>query len=133
MNVHDAEAALASLDTSSSDADVEVGIGGRPPHHYAYLKLTSRSDPKDFAIVSTPGDRWFTVEVAGNFAHNEFSEENDDAEVRRILQNYLSAGIAYLHGQRRFEKTRFLRVPYVVVETVAGPLKLIPPGVLMKV
>ena len=124
MNVADTEALLAELSGSIDQARVEVGTMGDSPHDYAYLKLISIADPNDYATISSPGDRWFTLAVPGGFAHNEFSEFNDNAEVRRILEQYVVAGSNYLEGLREKGESRFLHTPYVTVTTGDRQLKL---------
>jgi hypothetical protein len=124
MNVVRSESLLAELGASITSLQVDVGTRGRRPHDYAYLRLKSPLNPDDWAELSTPGDRWFTLEVAGGFADNDFSEFNDDQEVRRILDAYLHAAISYLEGRRTVGKSRLFRTPFVVVETDDGPLKL---------
>lgn len=124
MNVADTEALLAELSGPIYQARVEVGATGDSPHDYAYLKLISMADPNDYATISSPGDRWFTLAVPGGFAHNEFSEFNDNAEVRRILERYVVAGSDYLEGLRERGTSRFLRTPYVMVTAGDRQLKL---------
>lgn len=124
MNVAGAEALLRELAASTSGAHVEVGTSGRPPHNYAYLKLTSRSNPEDYAVVSTPGDGWFELEVAGGFSIGTTSDLTPDGDVLEFLEPYLSAAMAYLGGRWSAGRSRLFRVPFVVVQTDQGPLKL---------
>jgi hypothetical protein len=120
----DAEALLAELGASTSSMHVEVGTIGRPPHRYAYLKLTSPADPQSYAIVSTPGINWFELEVAGGFYTGKADDLATDVEVRAYVEDYLRVAIAYLAGRWSTRKSRWLRVPFVVVQTESGTVKL---------
>lgn len=124
MKLADAEALLRALGASDSTTRIEVGTRGQPPHNYAYLKLVSSSDPEDFAIVSTPGDGWFQLEVAGGFLTGTTSDLTDDNEVREYLELYLRAAKAYLEGRRTTGKSRLFRIPFVKVQADDGPLTL---------
>ncbi len=124
MNVIQAHELLSELGELTPDLDVETGVEGKPPHDSAYLKLSSRSEPSNYAIVSTPGDGWFMLEVPGGYANLEFSEFNDDLEVRRILDRYRSAAIAYIRGDWSLGASRCFGIPFIIVETDGPPLKL---------
>ena len=125
MIVTEAQAVLAELAASTSAAQVEVGTSGRPPHDYAYLKLTSASNPDDYAIVSTPGVGWFELEVTGGFRTGRADDLATDEEVREYVEYYLRAAIAYLGGHRSTGKSRFFRIPFVTVQTEDAKLKLV--------
>jgi hypothetical protein len=124
MNVANAETVLRELAAPVKGAHLDVGIRGRAPRDSAYLKLTSNADPEEYAVVWTPGDRWFALEVAGRFSHNRFDEGLDDQEVREVLQRYVRAAVAYISGHRSTGRSRWLRRPFVTVHTEDGTLKL---------
>jgi hypothetical protein len=124
VNVASALTLLRELAGSIRTADIEIGSSRLPPHDYAFMKMSSPTNPDSFAIVSTPGDRWFTLEVSGGFAHNEFSEFNDDQEVRQILERYVRGGLTYLAGGGSNAVSRVFRIPYVTVPTEEGQLRL---------
>lgn len=124
MNVADAEALLTELAASTSGVTIEVGTRGQRPHDYAYLKLTTPSDPEDFAVVSTRGDGWFELGVAGGFLTGTTSDLTPDEDVRENLERYLSAAIAYLGGRRSIGRSRLLKIPFVIVQTDDEALKL---------
>ncbi len=71
-------------------ATVEDGV--------AHVLLPSHSSDRR-ARLSTPGDRWFALEVDDGFALDVFGEDYTAEEVREILQGFLMVGRAYLeHG-----------------------------------
>lgn len=119
-----AKALLTELASSTSDADVDGCIEGRPPGHYAYLKLVSRSDPTGFAVVSTVGSPWHMLEIRGDVYDLVISEDLDYQEVRDILERYLRAVAEYLRGRRTPSTSKWLRFPVITVETDDGPMTL---------
>ncbi|WP_191282720.1 hypothetical protein [Pseudolysinimonas yzui] len=81
----------------------------------AYLKVANKADPPDFAVVWTPGDRWFSLDVAGGFSLVYIEEETPGDEVRERLDSYLSIGLRYLSGDRENVRSKLLRIPSVRV------------------
>jgi len=124
VNVSEAESLLRELASSVVGADVEVGTRGKAPNSSAYIKLTSVSDLGDYAVVWTPGDRWFSLDVKGGFSLNEFGEDCEASEVRAILERFLRVATAYIEGRRSLVKSRFLRATHLVVEGDDGPVIL---------
>ncbi|MCC6854418.1 MAG: hypothetical protein IT189_00010 [Microbacteriaceae bacterium] len=126
MDVNEAEVTLRQLGSSigTSQARVEVGTSGISPHNHAYLKLHSAIDPDRYAVISTPGDRWFELEVAGGYGAIEASELTPDSEARAILGRLLLMAAAYLDGRWAVKKSRLVGVPVLVLDTEAGEVKL---------
>ena len=62
----------------------------------AFLHLSVSDRPGRWAVVSSPGDRWFSLEVDGGFSLDHFEEDTPDADVVRILRNYATLGLQYL-------------------------------------
>jgi hypothetical protein len=123
-NVSEAEKLLRELAASVDIARVEVGTRGQPHNTSAYLKLTPLSGADDYAVVWTPGDRWFSLEVNGGYSLDVFGEDYEEPEVREILERFLRIATAYIEGRWSRERTRFLHVVHVVVETDDGPVRL---------
>lgn len=124
MNVDQAKALLGKLAVSTNGAQIEIGTSGHPPHDYAYLRLTSPTDPGHYAVVSTPGDGWFQIEVTGGFNTGQTSDLTDDRYVREILESLVRAASAYLGGRWSTGKSMLFRVPFVIVQTEERTLKL---------
>jgi hypothetical protein len=117
MDVIDAEKLLAALEPGDDDLRSEVGVRDR----VAYLKITTLSDPDDFAVVCTPGSRWYEVSVRGGYSAIHFDEEATDDEVATLVREYLALAVAYLRGNRTVVTSRVLRIPAVRVEAEGRP------------
>ncbi len=124
MNVSEAEELLRELASSVVVARVEVGTRDQPPHASAYLKLTPLSGADDYAVVWTPGDRWFSLDVNGGYSLDVFGEDYEEQEVKEILERFLGIATAYIEGRWSRERSRFLHVVHVVVATDDGPVRL---------
>lgn len=124
LNIANAEALLRDLAASTIEAKAEVGQSGQAPHNYAFLRLTSPSDADKYAVISTPGDGWFQLEVNGGFLTGTTSDLTTDAEVRELLEPYVAGAIAYLDGRWSTGKSRLLKVPFIILKTDDGPIKL---------
>lgn len=112
MNTQEALEVLTQLrDQVSPGLDTELGTR----RDAAYLKVANKTDPHDFAVVWTPGDRWFSLDVAGGFSLIYIEEETPDDEVRERLESYLSIGLRYLSGDRQNVRSKLLRIPSVRV------------------
>jgi hypothetical protein len=74
--------------------DLSVTLGRRGDA--AFLRLSDPSREDCWAVVWSPGDRWFSIEVVGGYSLDHFEEETPDHEVRRILNAYVGVALAYL-------------------------------------
>ncbi len=74
--------------------DLSVALGRRGDA--AFLRLSDPSREDCWAVVWSPGDRWFSIEVVGGYSLDHFEEETPDGEVRRILDEYVGVALAYL-------------------------------------
>jgi hypothetical protein len=94
--------------------------------------MESARTPGDFAVVSTPGDRWFSLEVRGGYSADRFEEGLSNDQVTRVLEHLVQLGAAYLAGSRRIVRSRLLKVPAIVVNGTGGSttLRLSLPGTL---
>lgn len=62
----------------------------------AYVWLSMPSDSTRWAVVSSPGDRWFSLDVDGGFSVDHFEEDATDEHVRTILESYVLMAVGYL-------------------------------------
>lgn len=62
----------------------------------AYIRLVSEDAAERWAAVSTPGDRWFSIEVDSGFSLDYFEEEAPDDEVRRLVECFIKLAIDYI-------------------------------------
>lgn len=126
MNIADTEALLSERGAAAEGLLAEVGTAGRAPHDYAYLKLTTPSDTERYAIVSTPGNRWFELEVTGGYNTGRTDDLASDETVREYVEQFLRAAIAYLNGRSSIRKSGIFRVPILTIETDGRPINLAP-------
>jgi hypothetical protein len=105
------ETVLRSLQPDHDGVDADIGIRDGA----AYLQMKKTGRPDRWAVIWSPGDRWFALDVDGGFSLNHFDEELPDDEVRSLLEKYVEIGLAYVLGVSvptsagRF-KARVLRV-----------------------
>jgi hypothetical protein len=91
------EGALAALESLRQElADLHSEVGKR--RDAAYLRVFDRHNVTRWAVVSTPGDRWFSLEVDLGFSLDHFEEGTDDAEVQALLRRYVEGAAAYVNG-----------------------------------
>jgi hypothetical protein len=124
MNVAGAEAAMHEIAALRSEARIEVGVDGNAPHDFAYITLYSDSDPEQFAVVSSPGSRWFEIKVNGGFYTGRADDMADDAEVREYIEEYVEAATAYLAGRWSRRKSWLFHLPIIVIEAKPRDLRL---------
>jgi hypothetical protein len=124
VDVATATAFLEKLADSTRGIGVEVGEKGNAPHHFAYLKLTSSSELGSYALISTPGERWFELEVTGGFYTGTADDLATDEEVHEYLEDYFTTAAAYLAGNWSAAKSKLFRRSLVVIRTDRGPVTL---------
>lgn len=120
MKASDVEALLHSFVLPTEGLTSEVGIRDGK----AYLKVSPDSDPSEYAVVWTPGDRWFSLDVAGGYSYDYFEEDTPDVDVVELLGKLAQAATAYIEGRRSTTLSRFFKIPTVRVETDSGPVEL---------
>lgn len=81
----------------------------------AFLRLSSPADPHRWAVVSSPGDRWFSIEVDGGFSLDHFEEGTRDEEVIQLLSQYMDIAVEYLRQLPTPIRGGLLRTPIVKV------------------
>jgi len=120
MDTTEALARLEALAEPREDLTTEVNTRER----CAYLRMEHTGAPGDFAVVSTPGDRWFSLDVRGGYSVDRFEEGLSDDEVNQVLEDLVQLATAYLSGARRTVRTRILRLPQIVIEGAHGSTTL---------
>lgn len=83
---------LRSLRPNSDEVKSEVGTRGDA----AYLRLNPPARLDRWAVISTPGDRWFALDVDGGFSLSHYEEETPDDDARRLLEKYAAIGLAHI-------------------------------------
>jgi len=114
MRTDEAIELLRSIIPAKLDSFSTVGRRG----DVAYLRIEGNSEPLRWAVVSSPGDRWFALDVDGGFSLNSFEEDTPDDEARRILAEYVDVAVAYLTNGGTMVKSGWLRS---VILTVSAP------------
>lgn len=92
-------------------------------HDWAGLEIFT-PDIDESVVVYSPGDRWVSLDVPGGFSAIYLEEEISNIDLQIWLERYLDAGIAYLEGHFVVRHSQRLRIPHVVIETNAGPVRL---------
>lgn len=111
MNAESASEILKSLSRNDEEhaSTVEVADG------LASMRLTSRSRPERWAVVSTPGDRWFGLRVDGDYALMRLEEDAPDETVLEALHAYVAIAGAYLHSGGHRVRVGPFRWPAIAV------------------
>jgi len=120
MRTAQALAALTALSPDSSHMSAELGTKGDA----AYLRLESRETPGRWAVVSTPGDRWFSLEVDGGYCLDYFEESTADDEVQTLLARYLDYATQYLSGRGVSVKRNVVGLRELEVSTETETIRL---------
>jgi hypothetical protein len=102
--------------------EIESELGTR--RDAAYLRVTNNAAPDRWAVVSSPGDRWFSLEIDGGFSLEYFEEDLPDEDVQRLLSRYASLAVVYLRDGATARRSRLFRVPSLVVRTGDGDVVL---------
>lgn len=79
---------------------------------------------KEKAIVYSPGDRWVSVDLPGEFSALHLEEEISEVDFSAWIHRYFDVAIAYLEGRYVTQHSRLFRVPRLIVETDSGPVEL---------
>ena len=98
----------------------EVGLRGDA----VYLRVAEPSREDDWAVISSPGDRWFSLEVAGGYSLDHFEEETSDRDARRILEEHGRVAHAYLRSRPAPTPVGRCGRSALTVEAESGPVVL---------
>jgi hypothetical protein len=124
MMVDQARAMFSGIAENLSDLNVEVGTRKTPPHEFAYLKISDPANPSEFAVIRTPGERWFFVDVSSGFGATEVDEDLSDTEIRSVVERQVRVATSYVLGDYDLSRSRILRRPVLAVRTVDGVVTL---------
>jgi len=116
MNTDQVEAHLRSHAPSLDGITSDLGRRGDA----AFLRLSSIDEPHRWAVVTSPGSRWFSVEIHGGFSLDHFDEGLKDDEVRAILDDFLGVAVAYVRSGAARTSVGRLRFPALVVSMPQG-------------
>ncbi len=75
-------------------------------------------------MLSTPGDRWVSLDIDGGYSVDHFEEGTSDADVVQMIDLYVEAALAYLRGEVEVSPGRVLALRTVAVRTSEGRLVL---------
>jgi hypothetical protein len=120
MNTDAVEGLLASLRPQATDITCELGRRADA----GYLRLFKPTEPERWAVVSSPGDRWLSLDVDGDFSLDHFAEGMTDDEMSRGLHRYVELALLYLRGEVRQERSGKLRLQVLKIETTEGEVVL---------
>ena len=120
MELSIVEAVLRSLRPNSDEVDSEVGT--RNGAAYLHLKQTARPDRS--AVIWSPGDRWFALDVDGRFSLNHFEEVMADDDAQRLLEKYVIVGLTYILGDSIPTSDGRFRPRVLRVSTEEGDIEL---------
>lgn len=120
MDVRGALEFLSSIRPDAVDLSSEIGDRDRA----AFLRVWQPSRPDRWAVVWTPGDRWFSVDVEGGYSLDHFEDDTPDEDVRELLSRYVDVALAYVRGDMMPERTGRFRVPVVKVPIDGGLVEL---------
>lgn len=120
MEVPRVEAALRALRPRQEGVNTDLGI--RNGAGFLWMRRTTA--PERWAVVWTPGGRWIALDVDGGFSLNHFDEEITDDELRRLLEQYVDIGLAYVVGDMAPSSPGLFRARVLRVKTGAGHFDL---------
>jgi hypothetical protein len=80
--------------------------------------------PARWAVVSSPGDRWFSLDVDGGFSLDHFEEDTPGEDVHQILSRYLELALRYLRDQPMPYPQGMLRLRVIKISTDDGDFVL---------
>lgn len=86
----------------------------------AFVRIGSVGEPRRWAVVASPGSRWFSVEVPGGFSLDHFDEDLEDQEVRETLDDFVAVAVAFVRSGGTMTRVGRLRFRALVVSTPRG-------------
>lgn len=111
---------LSALAPAEGPQTPELGTRG----DVAFLRLASGTAPLRWAVVSTPGDRWFSLEVDGGFSLDYFEEGTSDEDGRAILTRYVDYALQYVAGNAVHSRRGSLGIPELELVTERESVRL---------
>lgn len=122
MDVTQAELMLDSMRPQGDGLSTEVGQRAGE----AYLLLTADSEVQPWAVVRTPGTRWFSVELSGGYSLDYVDEEASDDETKDYLSRLISIAVAHVEGKSEVIRRRWPRHPILTVDLGTERVQLNP-------
>jgi hypothetical protein len=89
----------------------ELGVDG----DVSFLRLSNDAPDGRWAVINSPGDRWFSVDTDGGFSFIHVEEDSADDFVADLLEEYVAIGVAYLSGQSNVVRRGRFHVEVLVV------------------
>jgi hypothetical protein len=120
VNTTEALAILTSLSSSISELASETGTRGEVAH----LRVTKGNGKNYWAVVTTPGDRWFSLEVNGGYINTYFEEDTPLEEAKRRLERLTAAAVQYVTDEPSPTPYGALKMPAIILRDDEGPLIL---------
>lgn len=120
VNTDDFEALLHRSVLDISGIAAEFGRRGDA----AFVLFRRADDPDRWAVVSSPGSRWFSVEVDGGYSFDRFDEDVPDDEIENLVVRLIEIAQSSLTpDQVRLGRDHGFS-PVVVVRTAHGTYEL---------
>ena len=116
MNTNRVEAHFHTYEPRLEGMSREFGRRGDA----AFLRLSNVQEPGRWAVLASPGSRWFALDVAGRFSLNRFDDDLADEEVRAILDDLLEVALAFIRSGGVRRSVGRLKFPAVVVVVPDG-------------
>jgi len=100
--------------TGNHQVSIEQSVGTKG--YVAMLEVHGTGDNRRHAVVSTPGDMWFSLDVDGGFSLDHFEEETSRQDVRQLIERYYEIAIAYvMNGARPADGRRMRTARHIEV------------------
>lgn len=112
MREQEALEVLESLKPDVPDVLVTTGVKGTR----AFLLLKNTHATQRWAVIYTPGDRYFSVDTNTPYSRDYVDEGVPDDEVRDILERFTRIGVAYVRGAGEVVRVGFFKTPVLVVQ-----------------
>lgn len=116
MNTDQVEAHLHACEPRLAGNPHEFGRRGDA----AFLRLSNLQEPARWAVLTSPGTRWFALDVAGGFSLNRFDDDLADEEVQAILDDLLEVALAFLRSGGVRRSVGLLKFPALAVAMPDG-------------
>ena len=120
MNTAEAESLLRSVGSPAPRLTTEVGRRGDA----AYIRMSDESEPGRWADVSTPGDRWISLEVDGGFSLDHFEEGIEPDDLSALISRFVEISVTHLNATTSVSTLNGTLFPVLIVTTAGGSFEL---------
>ncbi|MFT3876261.1 MAG: hypothetical protein QM708_07570 [Propioniciclava sp.] len=86
----------------------------------AWVRITPAANPGRWVVVSSPGNRWFSVGVEGGYSYDYVDEDLDREEVEGALDELLEISAEYISSGGSWSTEGWLKSPVLLVNTSQG-------------